>query len=109
MEQEKQNLVELNQETIQIIQQLLQIFEKVHKNFQLLEKNINVNKEVVQILQKTGKKCDSIEKLIPKIVIWAYKLSGLNNILFNYTSTLRTRSQHVQQQLNQQQNNLIKD
>ena len=65
-----------------------------------MEKNINVNREVVQILQKTGKNCDSIEKLIPKIVIWADKLSGLNNILFNYTSTLRTRSQHVQEQLN---------
>ena len=65
-----------------------------------MEKNINVSREVVQILQKTGKNCDSIEKLIPKIVIWADKLSGLNNILFTYTSTLRTRSQHVQEQLN---------
>ena len=109
MEQEKQNLVELNQETIQIIQQLLQIFEKVHKNFQLMEKTSMSTKKSYKSYKKQEKNCDSIEKLIPKIVIWADKLSGLNNILFNYTSTLRTRSQHVQELLNQQQNNLIKD
>lgn len=66
MDQEKQSLLGLNQETNQIIQELLQIFQRVQKNFDLMKKTIDVNKEIVEIIQKTGKKGILLKKSLNK-------------------------------------------
>lgn len=66
MDQEKQSLLQLNQETNQIIQELLQIFQRVQKNFDLMKKTIHVNKEIVEIIQKTGKKGILLKKSLNK-------------------------------------------
>lgn len=121
MDQEKQSLLQLNQETNQIIQELLQIFQRVQKNFDLMKKTIDVNKEIVEIIQKNRKKRNSIEEIIEQIFTWSAKFNEVNNSLSSYTLTLKTRSDrvqdllsqliinHVQNLPNQEQNTLIKD
>ena len=99
MEEAKENLIELNQESIIIIMQLSEVFEKVQRSFELINSTMDVNKQVTDILKKPGKNCHSVEKLIPTIVDWSGKLTELNNILFNYTATLKTRTQNVQHRL----------
>ena len=43
MEEAKENLIELNQESIIIIMQLSEVFEKVQRNFELINSTMDVN------------------------------------------------------------------
>ena len=84
MDQEKQKLLHLIQETNQIIEDLMQLFERTEKSLHLIKE-----------------RKENIEK-------WTTKSNQIN-MMYNYTTTLRIRGNYLQKQLNKQQNHLLKD
>ena len=84
MDQEKQKLLHLIQETNQIIEDLMQLFERTEKSLHLIKE-----------------RKENIEK-------WTTKSNQIN-MMYNYTTTLRIRGNYLQKQLDKQQNHLLKD
>ena len=86
MDPETQKLLRLNLETNQIVEELLQLFQRKEKNLALLQQHTMEN-----------------------ICTWSENIKQSNKVLHNYKTTLRDRCHRIQDQLNQPQNNLVKD
>ena len=109
MDPKTQKLLRLNQETNQIVEELLQIFQRKEKNLALLQQTNQIFQKALEISREKNIHSENLQHTMENISTWSEDIKQSNKVLHNYMTTLRDRCHRIQDQLNQPQNNLVKD
>ena len=109
MDPKTQKLLRLNQETNQIVKELLQIFQRKEKNLALLQQTNQIFQKALEISREKNINSENLQHTMENISTWSEDIKQSNKVLHNYMLTLRDRCHRIQDQLNQPQNNLVKD
>ena len=79
------------------------------KNLALLQQTNQIFQKALEISREKNINSENLQHAMENISTWSEDIKQSNKVLHNYMTTLRDRCHRIQDQLNQPQNNLVKD